>query len=292
MAGTPSPPPGQPYYLFLGSKPEGCEDCYVPLLITAEPLEQTAKAKSPETGVLIITYERDSIWNSEGVVSFAPGDIESAPRILHLRGRKYRYQEIPAAEVLKLLENPLGTIPISRIALPKMGPPGPTLEELIAAFRDPQTSEARDDEGTASTNPIIDVSSARPSDYQGMAALVNRMNRTGCGADPVHSQKPMSVEALAGAKVKRILVEQIDDGYGRASLRPEQIQDTVKRAWAGSFQSRSCFIDWAEGARWSLQAKLEFEDGAAGLLVTDGIHVALRDHDGNPWFLRLLPAAQ
>ena len=117
------------YYLFLADAPKGCEDCYVPMLITVEPL-----AKSPASGVLIITYERDSIWHDDGIVSFAGGDIQVGPRIMTLRGRRYRYQEVSSAEVLKLLENPQGTIPISRPYQPPASAPGPSLTELIAGF--------------------------------------------------------------------------------------------------------------------------------------------------------------
>lgn len=123
------------YYLFLSGTPNGCEDCYVPLLVTKEPLEQVARLSTKTDGVLIITYERDSIWHNDGVVAVAPAEIESAPRIIHLRGRKYRYQEISPAEALKLFESPLGTIPISRPMLPDVGSAGPTLQELISSFR-------------------------------------------------------------------------------------------------------------------------------------------------------------
>jgi hypothetical protein len=123
------------YYLFLSGTPNGCEECYVPLLVTTESLEQAAKATEKEACVLITTYERDSIWHNEGTVLIAPGGIEVAPRFVHLRGRNYRYQEISSAEALKLFENPMGTIPISRPLLPKAGSPGPTLEDLISAFR-------------------------------------------------------------------------------------------------------------------------------------------------------------
>ena len=126
------------YYLFLAGSPKGCEDCYVPLLITAEPLEQVATGKGPEDCVLIVTYERDSIWHDDGMVSLAGSDIEAAPRILRLHGRKYRYQEISSAEVLRLLQHPMGTIPISRPLLPKAASPGPTLDELISAFQGPR----------------------------------------------------------------------------------------------------------------------------------------------------------
>jgi len=81
---------------------------------TAESLEEIASEKTKTDCALITTYERDSIWHNEGLISVAPTDIEKPQRMLLLRGRKYRYQEIRAAEVLKLLQNPLGTIPISR----------------------------------------------------------------------------------------------------------------------------------------------------------------------------------
>ena len=124
------------YYLFLAETPKGCEDCYVPLLLTVEPLKTLANAKGPQAGVLIVTYERDSIWHDDGIVSFAPGDIEAAPRTIRLRGRSYRYQEVSSAEVVKLLENPRGTIPISRPYLPPASAPGPSIEELISELRD------------------------------------------------------------------------------------------------------------------------------------------------------------
>lgn len=47
------------YYLFeLPRARTGCSDCYIPLLVTREPLE---KGEQPEA-VVIVTYERDSIW--------------------------------------------------------------------------------------------------------------------------------------------------------------------------------------------------------------------------------------
>jgi hypothetical protein len=123
------------YYLFLSGTPVGCEDCYVPLLITTESLEQIAQGRAKVACALITTYERDSIWHNEGFLSVAPTDIEKPPRILHLRGRRYRYQEISSAEALRLLQNPLGTIPISRPQLPP-GPAGPSVEALTLALRD------------------------------------------------------------------------------------------------------------------------------------------------------------
>jgi hypothetical protein len=117
------------YYLFIAGTPVGCEDCYVPLLITTESLEEIAHEKTKADCALITTYERDSIWHNEGLVSIAPTDIEKSPRTLRLRGRRYRYQEISSAEALRLLQNPLGAIPISRPLLPP-GSLGPSIEAL------------------------------------------------------------------------------------------------------------------------------------------------------------------
>lgn len=123
------------YYLFLAGEPRGCEECYVPLLLSTEALEVVANASNQERCILITTYERDSIWHDDGIVLVAAGDIEAASRIIELRGRKYRYQEISAVETLRLLMKPMGSIPISRPMLPRAELPGPTLEELIADFR-------------------------------------------------------------------------------------------------------------------------------------------------------------
>lgn len=150
--------------------------------------------------------------------------------------------------------------------------------------------QAQEHTNTASSLPMIVVSTARSADRASMAAFADRMNRVPCGKAPVYSQEPIRVEAIAGGKVKRIVVERVSQD--KTPMRPEQIEDTVKRVWTGAFQTRACQIIWAEGTFWSIEASLEFEDGGAGLLLTDGQHVALRDRGGNNWFLRLLPAAQ
>jgi len=123
------------YYLFLDGNGTGCEACYVPLLITQNPLEQVAVG-GPLEGFLIITYERDSIWQSKGTVPLPAKDIEVGTRIVRLNGKRYRYQEIGAKEVLKLLENPMGSIPISRPAAPGMTLEKSTRDELIRAFKE------------------------------------------------------------------------------------------------------------------------------------------------------------
>jgi hypothetical protein len=120
------------YYLFLAGVPTGCEDCYVPLLVARSTLEEVAASEKDTTVVLITTYERDSIWKVDRGVSLAAADVAAKERVVRLRGRRYRYQEIGPAEVLRLLEKPEGTIPIHRI-MP--APSRESLEDLTSAFR-------------------------------------------------------------------------------------------------------------------------------------------------------------
>jgi hypothetical protein len=123
------------YYLFLSDPPHACEACYVPLLLSVALLEELAKDPAGQDADLITTYERDSIYQFNGLVHVSPGDIQSGPRTIRLRARNYRYQEITAAEILRLFENPMGTIPVSRPFLHSDLPSGPGLQELIAGFR-------------------------------------------------------------------------------------------------------------------------------------------------------------
>ena len=120
------------YYLFLADPPHGCEDCYVPLLVVPQTLEDVASSGQDTTIVLITTYERDSIWKVERGVPLAAAGISVRERVVRLRGRRYRFQEIAPAEVLRLLEKPEGTIPLHRVtAIPDRE----SLEDLVAAFR-------------------------------------------------------------------------------------------------------------------------------------------------------------
>ena len=123
------------YYLFLAGMPNGCEDCYVPLLLTRKTVEKLAQSPKTEDSVLITTYERDSMWHYDGLVQIAQSDINTTERKLRLSNRSYRYQETAAAEVLRLLENPSGKIPISRPYLPAKLPAGPELDQLISDFK-------------------------------------------------------------------------------------------------------------------------------------------------------------
>jgi len=123
------------YYLFLASPAQGCQACYVPLLMTQQALEEIERTRRPAVGVLVLTYERDSIWDVKGAMPIDPAEIEAQPRIIHAGSTTYRYQETAPNDVVRLLENPLGTIPISRPFIQRKLVPGASAAELIADFR-------------------------------------------------------------------------------------------------------------------------------------------------------------
>jgi len=123
------------YYLFLAGTPNGCEDCYVPLVLTRKSIEDLKKNPTADDCVLLTTFERDSIWHYDGLVRIGQSEINEAERKVRISNKTYRYQEIGASEVLSLLENPLGKIPISRPYLAGKLPAGPELKQLIADFK-------------------------------------------------------------------------------------------------------------------------------------------------------------
>ena len=123
------------YYLFLAGTPNGCEDCYIPLLLTRKSIEDLKKNPTADDCVLITTFERDSIWHYDGLVAIGQSEINKAERKVRISNKTYRYQEIGVSEVLRLLENPLGKIPISRPYLPAKLAAGPELKQLIADFK-------------------------------------------------------------------------------------------------------------------------------------------------------------
>jgi hypothetical protein len=99
----------------------------------------------------------------------------------------------------------------------------------------------------------------------------------------------ISLGELAGGKLKAIHVVRAERYKGAPAPRAEQVRTNVEKVWLRRFGWMACQIGWSEGMTWSgwlVEAELEFEDGKKGLLITDGLHVALQDHEGHNWFLR------
>jgi len=154
----------------------------------------------------------------------------------------------------------------------------------------PLLSQAQNRAKPESDSPRILVGSARVIDNGELAARVKTMEGASCNDASRHFDHPRTVGDFVGAKVKTLRV--LHYTRQRNPPKPEEIQTLVRTVWRGTFQGAACGILWDEGAWWSIESAVEFEDGKQGLLITDGIHVALRDHDGKNWFFRLLPATQ
>ena len=111
-------------------------------------------------------------------------------------------------------------------------------------------------------------------------------------ASSVSFDHDVTVESFVGGKVKSIRVT----GLRRLQAKtiplptPLEIQQEVRQVWLGGFRYASCQIQWAEGEMWSFKAIIEFDDGSAGSLRSDGLHVQVQGRNGKYWFFRLRPA--
>jgi hypothetical protein len=111
------------YYLFQES-PGVCEACYIPLMVTRTPIDWAALETGPIENVVIVTFERDSIWQiATNSPPLDPAFVLFPERKLRWNGKSFRYQEVDREEALRLLRQPLGTIPISRRWVPEAASP-------------------------------------------------------------------------------------------------------------------------------------------------------------------------
>ena len=87
--------------------------------------KQIAKQPLPETMALTVpTYKKDSIWNFDrrpfkAVQSIA--NINPKANEVAVNGKQYRYEVCPIKEVVRLLENPEGKLPLHRLHAPLEG---------------------------------------------------------------------------------------------------------------------------------------------------------------------------
>jgi hypothetical protein len=140
------------------------------------------------------------------------------------------------------------------------------------------------------TAPAIRVESAVASDSGEMNRKVKTLENPPATADTVSSISRMWWQAWWEEKVKTIRVVRF--AHHGNSATPDEVRRTIRKVWHGRFQSGFCQIAWAEGTFWSIEAVMEFEDGKESVLVIDGVHVALQDHEGKSWFFQLYLAAQ
>jgi hypothetical protein len=155
----------------------------------------------------------------------------------------------------------------------------------------PSLSQAQNPANARSDSPTILVGSATVADNGELAAQVKTMEGVSCGDTSRRVNQPTAVKDFVGGRVKTIRV--VHYARERNFSKPVEVRALVSKVWQGSFMEQAaCDILWDEMAFWSIESALEFKDGKKGLLITDGSHVALRDHDGQNWFFRLEPSAQ
>jgi hypothetical protein len=136
-----------------------------------------------------------------------------------------------------------------------------------------------------SAAPVIRVDSATASDWAELNRKVKTLENPSCNGGYRYFDQPTIVADLARAKVKAIrLVHFVNQ---RNPATRDGLRTMIRNVWIGKFQARFCQIAWAEGTFWSIEAVVEFEDGKESALITDGVHVALQDHEGKSWFFRL-----
>jgi len=101
-------------------------------------------------------------------------------------------------------------------------------------------------------------------------------------ASSVSFDHDVTVESFVEGRVKSIRAT----GFRRLQAKtiplhtPLEIQQEVRHVWLGRFRYAYCQIRWAEGEMWSFKATIEFDDGSAGSLMSDGLHVQLQGRNG------------
>jgi hypothetical protein len=142
----------------------------------------------------------------------------------------------------------------------------------------------------ANLPPII-VDSMVASDYGELRTAADSVEKGPCGGHYGYLE-PTTVSDYVGGSVKAIRLLRSAPLMAATRLGADEVQQKISLLWLGKFRGVSCRPMWAEGNFWSLEAVVEFEDGRRSRLFTDGVHVALQDHNGNSAFFRLFPAAQ
>ena len=135
------------YYLFeVPETATGCSDCYIPLIVAPGSIE----GRRDQEVVVMTTYERDSIWQvRREVLKSADLAIDVSARRIKFGGKTYRYQLVSNSEPVRLLKNPMGTIPVHRIWHPRIVDDGlwdVLLNDLsMAAAAEPCAAGTRDE---------------------------------------------------------------------------------------------------------------------------------------------------
>lgn len=151
-------------------------------------------------------------------------------------------------------------------------------------------SHSQDLAKSETTSPTILVNSMMASDFAELGRTVKTLEGASCKGGYRYLEHPTTVGDFVGGKVKTIRV--VRSAARKSPPTAEEVLKSLRMVWQGKFQVAFCQLPWAEPTNWSIESIMEFEDGKRSALITDGVHVALQNHDGKTWFFRLFPAAQ
>jgi hypothetical protein len=139
--------------------------------------------------------------------------------------------------------------------------------------------------------PKLMIDARELADYSVIARRIKDFEHLPCKTNATkYNTHAINISDFVGAKVSRIFV--LHTAPKEKPFTNAELTALLIKVWQGQFQSASCYIPWAEATYWSVGAAMEFTDSSQAGLLTDGTHVAIQNHSGQTFFLRLLPAAQ
>ena len=153
----------------------------------------------------------------------------------------------------------------------------------------PSLLSAQNDSQSERPSPSI-TDNPVATDYRVLRTMAETLQGKDCNGHYRYLNQPASVAQFVGGLVKEIRLVRFAESDKSPQI--EDLRKTIGNVWQGKFQSAFCMVAWDEGALWSIEAAVEFYDGAESKIFSDGNHVAFQDHDGRGWFVRLLPSAQ
>lgn len=121
---------------WLMAKEAGNRADYPLLLVTHGPLEDLAGHQAwshhpfDNMAMTFRSYRRNSLWDAPFLCVKRFGAIDTTSKTAVVDGSTYLYEACPLQDVVKLLEKPLGTLPISRRVDPLEG-----AEQTAKAFQ-------------------------------------------------------------------------------------------------------------------------------------------------------------
>jgi len=144
---------------------------------------------------------------------------------------------------------------------------------------------------SAQTTPPIASTGAIPTDFGDLNRKAESLQPKSCDPNNFSSiDHLVTVADIIGGDPTEIRAIHIAPKETPPDL--QAIRVMIKKVWSGKTQYATCFINWAEGAQWWLEAVISYKSGNQTFLITDGFHVALQDHAGHTWYFRFDSLAQ